>query len=72
MPPEFASVEGSIRSAQRLISARNRPNAPSHGFEDLVEAVSVPAEAMTVPPPEVVPPEDAAEVVTRYGNEILG
>jgi hypothetical protein len=38
------------------------------GFENLVEAVSVPAEAMTVPPPGVVPPEN----VTRYGNEILG
>jgi mannose-6-phosphate isomerase-like protein (cupin superfamily) len=42
------------------------------GFENLVEAVSVPAEAMTVPPPEVVPPEDAAETVTRFGNAILG
>jgi cupin domain len=42
------------------------------GFENLVEAVSVPAEAMTVPPPEVAPPENAAEIVTRYGNEILG
>ncbi len=41
------------------------------GFENLVEAVSVPAEAMTVPPPEVVPPDNAAEIVTRYGNEIL-
>jgi quercetin dioxygenase-like cupin family protein len=42
------------------------------GFENLVEAVSVPAEAMTVPPPEIVPPADAAEIVARYGNEILG
>jgi quercetin dioxygenase-like cupin family protein len=42
------------------------------GFERLVEAVSVPAEAMTVPAPEVVPPENAAEIVARYGNEILG
>jgi quercetin dioxygenase-like cupin family protein len=42
------------------------------GFENLVEAVSVPAEAMTVPPPEVVSPENAADIVTRYGNEILG
>ena len=42
------------------------------GFEDFVEAVSVPAEAMTVPPPEVVPPENAAEIATRYGGELLG
>jgi mannose-6-phosphate isomerase-like protein (cupin superfamily) len=42
------------------------------GFENLVEAASVPAEAMTLPPPEVVPPENAAEIVTRYGNELLG
>lgn len=42
------------------------------GFENLVEAVSVPAEEMAVPPPEVAPPENAAEIVTRYGNEILG
>jgi len=42
------------------------------GFESLVEAASVPAETMTPPPPEVVPPENAAEIVTRYGNEILG
>jgi quercetin dioxygenase-like cupin family protein/ketosteroid isomerase-like protein len=41
------------------------------GFENLIEAVSVPAEEMTVPPPGVVPPENAAEIVTRYGNEIL-
>lgn len=44
----------------------------SAGFENLVEAASVPAETMTPPPPEVVPPENAAEIVTRYGNEILG
>jgi hypothetical protein len=42
------------------------------GFENLVEAVSVPAEAVTVLPADVFPPEDAAEIVTRYGNEILG
>ena len=42
------------------------------GFEDFVEAVSVPAEAMTVPPPEVVPPENAADIATRDGGELLG
>ena len=42
------------------------------GFEDFVEAVSIPAEAMTVPPPEVVPPENAADIAARYGGEILG
>ena len=41
------------------------------GFEDFVEAVSVPADAMTVPPPDVVPPEDAADIARRYGGEIL-
>lgn len=41
------------------------------GFEDLVEAASVPAEALTIPPADVAPPEDAAEIVARFGNEIL-
>jgi mannose-6-phosphate isomerase-like protein (cupin superfamily) len=41
------------------------------GFEDLVEQASVPAERPTVPPPSVVPPADAAEIVLRYGNELL-
>jgi mannose-6-phosphate isomerase-like protein (cupin superfamily) len=41
------------------------------GFEDLVEQASVPAERPTVPPPSVVPPADAAEIVRRYGNELL-
>ncbi len=41
------------------------------GFEDLVEALSVPAEAMTVPPPEIAPPENATEIALRYGNELL-
>jgi quercetin dioxygenase-like cupin family protein len=42
------------------------------GFENLVEAASVPAESMTPPPPEVVPPENAAELVRRFGGELLG
>jgi hypothetical protein len=41
------------------------------GFENLIEDVSVPAEAPTVPPPSVVPPEDVAEIVRRHGNEVL-
>ena len=41
------------------------------GFEDFVHEVSVPAEAPTVPPPSVVPPEDAAEIVRRHGMELL-
>ena len=41
------------------------------GFEDFVEEASVPAEARTVPPPSVVPPEDVAEIVLRHGNELL-
>jgi len=42
------------------------------GFEDLVHEASVPAEALTVPPPEVLPPAVAAEIVARHGNELLG
>jgi mannose-6-phosphate isomerase-like protein (cupin superfamily) len=41
------------------------------GFENLIEDVSVPAEARTVPPPTVVPPDDVAEIVRRHGNEVL-
>jgi hypothetical protein len=41
------------------------------GFEDFVEEASVPAEAPTVPPPSVVPPENVAEIVLRHGNELL-
>lgn len=41
------------------------------GFEHLVEAVSVPAEQLTVPPPELSPPTDVAEIVTRFGAELL-
>jgi len=41
------------------------------GFEDLVEEASVPAEAPTVPPPSVVPPDTVAEIVRRHGNELL-
>ena len=40
------------------------------GFEDLVEAVSVPAETPTLPP-GVVPPAEVAEILRRYGNELL-
>ena len=36
------------------------------GFENFVDEVSVPAEAPTVPPPGVVPPENAAEIVRRH------
>jgi hypothetical protein len=35
------------------------------------EEASVPADTPTVPPPTVVPPEDAAEIVRRHGNELL-
>jgi quercetin dioxygenase-like cupin family protein len=41
------------------------------GFEDLIEEAGVPAERPTVPPPGVVPPADAAEIVLRHGNELL-
>jgi mannose-6-phosphate isomerase-like protein (cupin superfamily) len=42
------------------------------GFEDMIEAVSVPAETLTTPPSDVVPPENAGEIVARFGNELLG
>ena len=41
------------------------------GFDDFIEDVSVPAEQPTVPPPSVVPPENAAEIVLRHGMELL-
>src|SRR3712207_5303964 len=41
------------------------------GFEDFVEEVSVPAAARTVPPADVLPPENAAEIVLKHGNELL-
>ena len=41
------------------------------GFEDFVEEASVPAEALTVPPPSVLPPDDIVEIVRRYGMELL-
>ena len=42
------------------------------GFEALVEEASVPAAAPTLPPPDVRPPDDIAEIVRRHGNELLG
>jgi mannose-6-phosphate isomerase-like protein (cupin superfamily) len=41
------------------------------GFEDFVEEASVPAEAETVAPPSVTPPQDVAEIVRRHGMELL-
>jgi len=41
------------------------------GFENLIEAASVPAETPTVPPPSVVPPENIAEILRTHGNEVL-
>jgi len=41
------------------------------GFENLIDEASVPAEAPTVPPPSVVPPENAADILLRHGNELL-
>jgi hypothetical protein len=41
------------------------------GFEDFIDEVSVPAQAPTAPPPSVVPPADAAEIVRRHGMELL-
>jgi mannose-6-phosphate isomerase-like protein (cupin superfamily) len=41
------------------------------GFDEFVADVSVPAEAPTVPPASVLPPENAAEIVLRHGMELL-
>jgi mannose-6-phosphate isomerase-like protein (cupin superfamily) len=41
------------------------------GFENFVDEVSVPAETWTVPPASVLPPENAAEIVLKHGNELL-
>ena len=41
------------------------------GFDEFVADVSAPAEAPTVPPVDVLPPEDAAEIVLRHGMELL-
>jgi mannose-6-phosphate isomerase-like protein (cupin superfamily) len=41
------------------------------GFDDFVADVSAPAEAPTVPPADVLPPADAAEIVLRHGMELL-
>ena len=41
------------------------------GFDDFVADVSVPADTPTVPPANVLPPEDAAEIVLRHGMELL-
>ena len=68
-----------VRPARRPAHVHHRPrrrqacsgsSRPS-GFEDFIEDVSVPAEAPTVPPAGVVPPENAAEIVLRHGMELL-
>jgi mannose-6-phosphate isomerase-like protein (cupin superfamily) len=41
------------------------------GFDDFVADVSAPAEEPTVPPADVLPPADAAEIVLRHGMELL-
>lgn len=42
------------------------------GFEELIEAMSVPAQALTPPPPDLAPPENWAEIASQFGVEILG
>jgi mannose-6-phosphate isomerase-like protein (cupin superfamily) len=42
------------------------------GFEELIEAMSVPAEALTPPPPELAPPENSVEIAAHFGVELLG
>ncbi len=42
------------------------------GFEELVEEASVPAAAPTLPPADILPPDNIGEIVRRHGNELLG
>ncbi len=42
------------------------------GFEALIREVGVPAAERRVPPADVLPPADAADIVARHGNEIVG
>jgi quercetin dioxygenase-like cupin family protein len=41
------------------------------GFEAFVEEASVPAAAPTLPPADVLPPDDIDEIARRHGNELL-
>jgi mannose-6-phosphate isomerase-like protein (cupin superfamily) len=41
------------------------------GFDGFIEDVSVPAGQPAVPPADVLPPENAAEIVLRHGMELL-
>lgn len=41
------------------------------GFENLVAALSVPAQALVPPPASVQPPSDAGEIARRFGNELI-
>jgi mannose-6-phosphate isomerase-like protein (cupin superfamily) len=41
------------------------------GFDEFVADVSEPADTPTIPPPSVLPPENAAEIVLRHGMELL-
>jgi mannose-6-phosphate isomerase-like protein (cupin superfamily) len=41
------------------------------GFENFVEEASVPAAALTLPPADVLPPDDVAEIALRHSNELL-
>ena len=41
------------------------------GFDEFVADVSVQADTPTVPPANVLPPEDTAEIVLRHGMELL-
>jgi quercetin dioxygenase-like cupin family protein len=42
------------------------------GFEQLIEATSVPALEPTVPPLGVTPPENVADIAREFGTEIYG
>jgi quercetin dioxygenase-like cupin family protein len=45
--------------------------APS-GFEELIDAMSEPARTLTPPPPDIAPPENAAEIAREFGVDLLG
>jgi mannose-6-phosphate isomerase-like protein (cupin superfamily) len=42
------------------------------GFERFIAASGLAARELTVPPPDVVPPENAGDIAREFGGELLG
>lgn len=41
------------------------------GFEEMIREMSVPAEELTPPPPDIGPPDNFVEIAARFGIELL-